>query len=432
METTRVADDLATALYAPQSIALVGASGDPVKASSRPLPFLRSTGYPGAIYPINRKGGDIDGERVFTSLAELPEVPDHAFIMTPTASVLDTVAECGRLGVRVATILSGGFGEVGSAGQALQDRVVATAAEHGVRLLGPNSLGIVNTHNGLTLTANAAFAEPYVPPGGLFAASQSGSMIGALLSRGASRGIGFSRLVSVGAEADLSIGEICGASLDDDEVTGYLLFLETIRHADRLREFARGATERGKPVLAYKLGRSSMAAELAASHTGALAGEDDVASAFLADLGIARVHTLDGLIEGAPLVGAVPPRNAGQRRRVGVVTTTGGGAAMVVDQLGVNGVEIVPPSDHTHRRMTQAGATAEPGLIADLTLAGTRPEVMSAALDVLTTAPEFDLILAVVGSSARYSPELAVAPIVQTATTDAENRHPIAAFVVPE
>ncbi|KQY07832.1 6-carboxyhexanoate--CoA ligase [Mycobacterium sp. Root135] len=431
MESTTRAE-LSTALFAPRSIALLGASSDPVKASSRPLAFLRASGYAGAVYPVNIKGGTIDGARVYPTLDVLPEVPEHAFIMTPTPSVLEAVENCGRAGVQVATILSGGFGEAGPAGQRLQDEICVAAAESGLRLLGPNSLGVVNTRNGLTLTANAAFAESDIPRGGLFAASQSGSIIGALLSRGVGRGVGFSRLVSVGAEMDLSIGEICAATLDDPEVTGYVLFLETIRHAERFRQFARGAAEREKPIVAYKLGRSAMAAQLAASHTGALAGEDDVATEFLADLGIVRVRTLDALLEGAPLVAAVPPRRPLQRRRVGVVTTTGGGAAMVVDQLGVYGVEVVGPTEQTLDRLRAGGAAADPGLVTDLTLAGTRPEIMRAALDVLTTAPEFDLVLAVVGSSARHAPQLAVAPILDIVGDATLSRHPIAAFLVPD
>ncbi|MEU3657088.1 acetate--CoA ligase family protein [Streptomyces sp. NPDC032161] len=428
--TTTTTPELATSLYAPRSIALIGASADPLKASSRPLGFLRESGYAGAVYPINRRGGTVGGQPVYQSLEELPEVPEHAFVMTPTASVLDTVVACGRAGVKVATILSGGFAEVGEEGAARQDEVLKAARTLGIRLLGPNSLGIANPHNGLLLTANAAFAEPDLPHGGLFVASQSGSMIGALLSRGAAKGIGFSRLVSVGAEMDLSIGELCSATLDDDAVTGYLLFLETTRHPEDLRRFAQGAAERGKPVIAYKLGRSDMAAQLAASHTGALAGEDDVATAFLADLGIPRVNTLDGLLEAVPLVGKTAAASVGRPRRVGVVTTTGGGAAMVVDQLGLASIKVAGASEETLRRMSDAGAVAEPGLITDLTLAGTRPDVMGAALEVLSTAPEFDLLLAVVGSSARHAPELAVAPIIEVAKSG--NGHPIAAFIVPD
>ncbi|TQM11284.1 acetate--CoA ligase family protein [Pseudonocardia kunmingensis] len=422
--------DLARALFAPRSIALVGASGDPVKAASRPLAYLRRDGYRGAVYAVNRRGGEIGGERAYTGLAELPEVPEHAFLMTPTAATVDTVAECGRAGVRVVTVLTGGFGESGPDGLERERRLRAAGREHGVRILGPNSLGVVNPGLGLTLTANAAFSEPDLRSGGLFVASHSGSMLGALLSRGVARGLGFARMISVGGEVDVSLGEVCAAAVDDPDVTGYLLFLESLRHADRLREFAAAAADRGKPVVAYKLGRSTAAAELAVSHTGALAGEDDVAAAFLADCGIARVHTLDGLLETLPLLRRVAPPAAAPtaERSVGVVTTTGGGAAMVVDQLGVRGVSVAPPSERTRRRLTDAGVHAEPGLIVDLTLAGTRPDVMRAALDVLTDAPEFDLVVAVVGSSARAQPELVVAPITERPPSGT----PVAVFVVPE
>lgn len=419
-------------LFSPKSIALIGASADPLKASSRPLEYLRRDGFRGAIYPVNLHGSEIGGERAYPSLAALPEVPDHAFVMTPRAATVEAVRECGRAGVRLVTVLSGGFGEAGTEGEARERELRTTACEYGVRVLGPNSLGLVNTRNGLTLTANAAFAEAELPRGGLFVASHSGSLIGGLLSRGVARGLGFSKLVSVGGEVDLSLGEICGTAVDDPDVTGFLLFLESLRHADRIREFAAAAAIVGKPVVAYKLGRSAAAANLSVSHTGALAGEDDVAAAFLADCGIARVHTLDGLLETTPLVRRVAPRPAPQtgapERKVGVVTTTGGGAAMVVDQLGLRGVDIAVPSEETLRRLIAAGAAAEPSLIIDLTLAGTRPEIMGSALDVLLTAPEFDLVIAVVGSSARFQPELAVAPIVERCFVGT----PVAVFIVPD
>ncbi|MEV6876864.1 acetate--CoA ligase family protein [Amycolatopsis sp. NPDC051128] len=413
--------DLAAALFTPRSVALVGASTDPAKASSRPLRFLRRSGFAGAVYPVNSRAGVIDGEPAFPSLDALPEVPEHAFLMTPAAATLDAVRQCGNLGVPVVTVLSGGFAEAGPDGAARQRELVAMARESGTRVVGPSSLGLVNTRTGLTLTANAAFADPDLKPGGIFVASHSGSLIGALLSRGAA----CSHLVSVGGEADLGIGEICGAAVADPDVTGFLLFLENLRHADSLRTFAREAAAHGKPVLAYKLGRSRAAAELAVSHTGSLAGEDDVAAAFLADCGIARAHTLDGLLEGLPLL-ARTPVDTGTTRRVGVVTTTGGGAAMVVDQLGVLGVEVAGPTPATLARLAAAGAPAAPGVIVDLTLAGTRYEVMSAALDVLLSCGEFDLVVAVVGSSARFEPEVAVRPIV-----DRAHRERLAAFLVP-
>lgn len=407
---------LAAALFEPRSVALVGASADHTKASSRPLGYLRRSGFTGSVYPVNARRRRIGDEPVWPSVSELPEIPDHVFLMTPTAATVDAVEECGRLGVPVVTVLAGGFAESGPDGVARQRELATVARKHGTRVLGPSSLGLVNTRNGLTLTANAAFAEPGLESGGTFVASHSGSMIGALLSRGVT---GFSHLVSVGGEVDLGIGEICAASLTDPAVTGYLLFLENLRHAERLRAFATAATRLGKPVLAYKLGRSRAAATLAVSHTGALAGEDDVAAAFLADCGIARAHTLDGLLEGLPLLRRVP---VGSAARVGVVTTTGGGAAMVVDQLGVRGITVAGPSSQTLRKLPDVA----PGAVVDLTLAGTRHEVMSSALDVMLGCGEYDLVIAVVGSSARHQPEVAVRPIA-----DRASRGGLAAFLVP-
>jgi acyl-CoA synthetase (NDP forming) len=283
-------------------------------------------------------------------------------------------------------------------------------------------------------------------------------MIGALFTRGRARGIGFAGLVSVGNEVDLSLGEICTATLDDPGIDGYMLFLETLRHADALRRFALAAAERGKPILAYKLGRSEAARELAVSHTGALAGEDDVAEAFLADSGIARVDSLEGLIEGLPLLARVPSAARGQRRRVGVVTLTAGGATMVVDPLANRGVTIEPASAATLAHLAAAGIEVKPARMIDLTVAGAQYHTLKATLDILLSAPEFDLVLAVIGSSGRAQPEKTVRPLVETSRAalaseasgqrghfiDARAGHspeagssaragkPLAAFVVPE
>ncbi|HEY7173445.1 MAG TPA: acetate--CoA ligase family protein, partial [Micromonosporaceae bacterium] len=368
------------------------------------------------------------GERAWRSLSELPETPDHAFVMTPTEHVVDVVAECVDLGVPVVTVLASGFNEDGEAGAARVEKLLDAVSGTRTRLVGPSSLGMVNLRNGLTLTANAAFAESDLPLGSTLALSQSGSMIGALVSRGKSLGIGFASLVSVGNEIDLDIGQICELTLDDPNITSYALFLETIKGAQHLQRFAEGARRRGKPVVAYKLGRSSAGAELALSHTGALAGEDEVASAFLADCGIARVKTLDGLLESVALAHRLPVADRHRAPRVGVVTTTGGGAAMVVDQLGVLGIDVTPPSAATFDRFAEVGAPAKPGRIVDLTLAGTRYEVMRAALETLVATGEHDVVIVVVGSSARFEPEVAVRPIIELANQGM----PLAAFLVPD
>lgn len=424
-----ISTDLAHALLQPASIALVGASDDRGKTAGRPLDYLRRAGYAGRLYPVNASRSTVQGEPCWPSLETLPEVPEHVFALVPTSGVLDVARECARLGVRVLTVLAGGFAEQGAQGLAREEALRQITQDSGLRILGPSSLGVVSPAHRLALTANAAFAEPELPHGRVFVASQSGSMIGALVSRGKARGVGFAGLVSVGGEVDLSVGEICSATLDDPDIDGYLLFLESLRHGDALRAFAVDAAAKGKPVIAYKLGRSAAAAEMAATHTGALAGEDDVADAFFRDLGIARVSVLEALLETYPLARRVALGPVGSPpRRVGVVTTTGGGAAMAVDQLGIRDVIVQPPSPDTLRRLTEAGLPAVAGRVLDLTLAGTRYDVMKGALDTLLAAPEFDLVLAVVGSSARYQPQLAVQPIIDCAAST----RPLAAMIVPD
>jgi acyl-CoA synthetase (NDP forming) len=380
------------------------------------------------------------GERAWPSLAALPEAPEHAYIVTQTEAAVAAVEECGRLGVKIATVLADGFAETGAAGMAREARLRAVCATTGIRIVGPSSLGVVDLRTKSMMTANAAFDEKDLPVGRIFAASHSGSLIGALLTRGKARGIGFAGLVSVGNEVDLSLGDICAATLDDPGIDSYMLFLETMRHADALRRFALAAAERGKPILAYKLGRSAAARELAVSHTGALAGEDDVADVFLRSCGIARVDTFDALIEGLPLLARVPlaacaghSPEAGSsaragRGRVGVVTTTAGGATMVVDPLASRGVTIEPASATTLARLAAAGIEVKPARLIDLTIAGAQYDTVKSTLDILLSAPEFDLVLVVIGSSARAQPEKTVRPIIESADAG----KPLAAFIAPE
>jgi acetate---CoA ligase (ADP-forming) len=416
-------------LLSPRSVAIVGQSNDPTKAAGRPLKFLRQAGYAGRVFPVNARRDEVLGERAYPSLAALPEVPEHAYIVTATEAAVEAVEECGRLGVKVATVLADGFAETGAAGVAREARLRDVVQKTGLRLVGPSSLGVVNLRDGVMLTANAALDEKDLPSGRIFVASHSGTMIGALLSRGKARHVGFAGAASVGNEVDLSLGEICAATLDDPEIDGYVLFLETLRNARTLRTFALAAAATGKPVLAYKLGRSSAARELAATHTGALAGEDDVAAAFLADCGIARVETFEALIEGLPLLGRVPPRPRDARPpAVAVVTTTAGGATTVVDPLAVRGVTIAQPSAETFARLAAAGIKAAHARIVDLTIAGANYESVKATLDILLSAPEFDMVLAVIGSSARSQPEKSVKPIIDSASA----ARPLAAYMVPD
>ena len=202
----------------------------------------------------------------------------------------------------MASIFSDGFADAGAEGAARQARLAARAKELGVRLLGPNSMGVIDIPGRLALTVNAVLEMDALPAGGTSIVSQSGTMLGTVLSRGAARGLGFAKLVSVGNEADLGVGELVELLADDADTRVILLFLETVRDAERLAAAARRAHAAGKPVVAYKLGRSALGERLARSHTGALAGSDAALDAYFRDCGILRVDMLETLIEIAPLV----------------------------------------------------------------------------------------------------------------------------------
>src|SRR5215469_6634766 len=174
-------------LLQPRSIALIGASDDPAKNAARPLKFLRSGGYGGTVYPINPRRKTVLGERAWPSLEALPEVPDHAYVLLPTEAVVDAVAACGKAGVPLVTVLADGFATAGGIGAARSAQLKKVSDETGVRVIGPSSLGVIDFRARLMFTANAAFGEPEWPVGRVFAASHSGSIIGALAARGKAR-----------------------------------------------------------------------------------------------------------------------------------------------------------------------------------------------------------------------------------------------------
>jgi acyl-CoA synthetase (NDP forming) len=401
---------LRQALFAPRAVALIGASGDPAKNTARPQRFLRKHGYAGRIFPVNPSRAEVLGEPCYKSLAGITGEIDHAFIMIE--DVERALEDCARRGVPVASVYSNGFADAGPEGAARQARLVESARGLGVRLLGPNSMGVVNLPGRLALTINAVLEMDAPPAGTTSLVSQSGTMLGTLLSRGAARGLGFAKLVSVGNEADLGVGELVALLAEDPETRVILLFLETIRDSAQLAAAARKAHAAGKPVVAYKLGRSALGERLARSHTGALAGEDRTLDAFFRDCGILRVDMLETLVEIAPLVAGRKPLELKRPPRVAVVTTTGGGAATVVDRLGLHGIECLAPSSESP--------------IIDLTMTAT-PESYAKTLRELLAWPGCDAVLAAVGSSAQFHPELAVEPIVAARAGE----KPLAAFLTP-
>jgi acyl-CoA synthetase (NDP forming) len=404
--------NLAQALFAPRMVALVGASGDARKNTARPQRYLKKHGFAGRVVPINPARDEVLGERAWPSLAAAPAGIEHAFVMAGGEAVEQALEDCGRCGVPVMSVYSDGFADAGEAGAVRQAKLTARAKALGVRLLGPNSMGVVNLPGRMALTVNAVLEMEAPPAGWISIVSQSGTMLGTVLSRGAARGLGFAKLVSLGNEADLGAGEIVDLLAADADTRVVLLFLETVRDAPRLAAAARAAHAAGKPVVAYKLGRSALGERLARSHTGAMAGSDAAVDAFFRDCGIVRVDMLETLVEIAPLLAGRKPPALARAPRVAVVTTTGGGAASVVDRLGLHGIETVAP-----------GSDAP---IIDLTMAAT-PQKYAATLDQLLTSPECDAVLATVGSSAQFHPQLAVEPILAAQ----RGAKPLAAFFTP-
>ena len=419
---------LAPALLNPRRIALVGASADPARLTARAQVYLRKHGFDGDLFPVNPRAETVLGEKSYPTIADIPGPVDLAYLLLGTEHVEGVIADVAAKGIPVAAILADGFAEAGPEGQARQERLLATAKAAGVRILGPNSMGLINLNSRTACSVNAALEAESLPAGRLALVSQSGSMLGAIMARGAARGLGFSHLISTGNEADLTASEIAGLLVDDPQVDAILLFLEAIRRADLLAEAARRAHAAGKPIIAFKLGRSAFGAELANSHTGALAGSDAAADAFFRANGIARVTMIEALLEAPALfIGRKPL--AAPKRAVSVMTTTGGGGAMAVDALGVAGIETRAPNETAVEGLKAAGLPHH-GRMIDVTLAGTRADKVQAALSALASDPDTDLALSVIGSSAQFRPHDAVAGILGAAQSGLAK--PVAAFLVPQ
>jgi acyl-CoA synthetase (NDP forming) len=421
-------DRLASALLNPRRIALIGGSSDPKRLTARAQVYLRKHGFTGELFPINPSAEMILGERAYPRLADVPGEVDLAYLLLGTQHVEGQIAAVAEKRIPVAAILADGFAEAGPEGRALQERLLATAKAAGVRLLGPNSMGLVNLNARTACSVNAALEAESLPAGRIALVSQSGSMMGAIMARGAPRGMGFSHLIGTGNEADLTASEIAGMLVEDPDVDAVLLFLEAIRAPEKLAAAARRAHALGKPIIAFKLGRSSFGAELAGSHTGALAGSDAAADAFFRANGIARVTMIEALLEAPALfIGRKPLANP--RRTISVMTTTGGGGAMAVDALGVAGIETCAPDAAAVAGLEAAGLPHH-GRMIDVTLAGTRADKVQAALSALAADAGTDMVLSVVGSSAQFRPHDAVAGI--TGAVQAGLGKPIAAFLVPQ
>lgn len=318
------------AFFAPESIAVIGATEKPGGVGRALLENLRE--FAGRVYPINPKYQSVLNIPAFARLADAPGKVDLALIATPAATVPGIIRECAAAGVKAAIIHSAGFKECGPVGLALEREVLAAARAGGVRIIGPNCLGLMAPHQRL----NATFAASMAQPGSVAFISQSGALCTAVLDWSLRDNVGFSALVSVGSMLDVGWSELITSLGDDLHTRSILLYMESIGDA---RAFLSAAREVScmKPIIAVKAGRTEAAAKAAASHTGALTGSDAVIDAAFRRAGVLRVDTIEDLFDLAEVL-AKQPRPRG--RRLGIVTNAGGPAALAVDHLVTGGGQV--------------------------------------------------------------------------------------------
>jgi acyl-CoA synthetase (NDP forming) len=322
------ADSSLTPALAPASIAVLGASDNPHKIGGRPISFLKTFGYRGRIYPINPNRAIIQGHTAYVSLAELPETPEMVVVAIAGDAVFPAIEECARLGVKIAVVLSSGFGETGAEGAAQQRRMVEIARAAGMRITGPNSQGLANFGNGAVVHFSTMFVE--IPPldGPVAIVSQSGAMSSVAYGLVRGQGIGVRHVHATGNEADITVSELACAVAQDPEVRLILLYMEAVAKPDALVRAAALARERNIPIVALKSARTARGQAAASSHTGALATEDRVVDAFFEHHGIWRAADI------GELVGAVPLYLQGWRprgRNLVAISNSGASCVMAAD-----------------------------------------------------------------------------------------------------
>ena len=422
--------DRLQALISPKTVALIGASENAQKLTARPMSFMKMHGFVGDIFPVNPNHAVIDGVKAYKTLKDIPVRIDYAYIMVGTSHVISALEDCARAKVKVVSILADGFAEKGKEGKQLQAKLVQIAKHAGILLIGPNSMGVVDTRSRFCCTTNAAFRSEQLKSGRYAVISQSGSLIGTLLSRGNERGINFTTFVSVGNEACVSVGSIGSLLLDDHDIEGFILFMETVRDPEGLAQFARQAFREGKPIIAYMVGQSDEAQALAVSHTGAMVGNAEATKAYFKSIGISQVNQFEAIFE-APAVLALSNRFQNRQKKVTVVSTTGGGGAMVIDQLAVRGVEIATCPETVRSALSANNIPIGTGKLVDVTLAGAKYDIMKTVISEIIEHEDTGVLLVAIGSSAQFNPDLAVNPIIDAVEEASSKAAPVLAFPLP-
>ncbi|MCR0985143.1 acetate--CoA ligase family protein [Roseomonas populi] len=412
-------------LLTPRSVAVVGASADATKMTGRPVGYLRKHGFTGEIYPVNPRVAEIGGLTCYPDVASLPQAPDAAIVLLGPERAEQAVRDLAARGTAAAIVLASGYGEADEEG-ARRQRALKDAAGS-MRLLGPNTIGLVNLTDRITLSATGALEMGNLRAGSISVVSQSGGILGSLLSRATDRGIGFAKLASTGNEADLDSTDLMEHLLDDDATRVIAVYMEGLRRPEAFRRVALRAAAIGKPIVMFKVGRSESGARSASSHTGAMAGSDRVYDALFRQCGVIRAETFADLLD-IPAALAAGRRAAG--KRVAILTSTGGAGTLVADSLGLSGFDVPVPDEATAGRI--GALTGEPASAArnpvDVTLAGLRPDLFRGAIDALQESPGYDATIVIVGSSALAQPSLVADAVVEC---QARSDKPILCYVSP-
>jgi acetyltransferase len=330
-------------LFAPESVAIFGASDRVDAVGQIVFSNMLKSGYQGALYPINPKREEVQGRKAYTSLLQIGEPVELAVIATPPQSVPDIIEDCGKHGVKAAVIITAGFAETGAEGKALEHALLENARRYGIRLLGPNCLGIMRPDLGLNATFNKGGANT----GNLAFVSQSGALCTAILDWAQTNDVGFSSVISMGSSADVDFGEILDYLVNDQKTQNILLYIEGIRNARSFMSSLRAAA-RIKPVILVKVGRHAAGSKAAMSHTASLVGSDDAFDAAIRRAGVVRVQSITQLFSAAKALscGFHP-----SGKRLAIVTNGGGPGVMATDHAIDLGLEMATLSDATMEKL---------------------------------------------------------------------------------
>lgn len=375
------------AIFKPKSVAVIGATEKADSVGRSIFTNLTEQGFAGAVYPVNNRHATILGRKAYASVGEISGGVDLAVIVTPAAVVPQVMQDCVAAGVKGAIVISAGFKELGPGGAELENRVISIAREGGIRLIGPNCLGVMHPRFGL----NASFASKMALPGQVGFISQSGALCTAILDWSLAEKVGFSFFISAGSMADVGWGDLIDYLGDDPHTRSILIYMESIGDA---REFLSAAREVAltKPIIVLKAGRTAAAAKAAISHTGSIAGSDAALDAAFERCGVLRVDDISDLFNLAEAL-AKQPRPAGPN--LAIVTNAGGPGVLATDALIRSGGQLAELSEATKQKIGESlPAHWSHGNPVDV-LGDADATRYSRALEVLSQAPEVDGLLVV-------------------------------------